>query len=395
MLLKRVLQHLQGEILIDAQQKELEGLKLKDLKAKNYLFQVIDRSILETILCKESSKDIWESMKKKYQGSSRTKRAQLQVLRNEFEMLQMKEGESVTSYLANKMRFHGEKMEDVVIVEKVLRFMAPKFNYVVCSIVESKDVDTLSLDELQKDEDEVEVGVEVQAEAQAKEEDIKATTMVVPTNLKAESECYTKLSHNRDKEETSHFVEKNEVETLLMATQDSKEPEPDNWYVDTGCSNNMSGSKSSFSHLNEDFHSTVSFGDLSIVKVIGKGDIKIKTKNGFVETISNFLFVPSLNSNLLSVGQLLEKGYVITLKDDSCEIYDPIRGAIAVVPMSANRLFPLKIESTQPCLMAEIKDPLMVVAFSLWPLEFQWFDDLEKEEHGQRSSLDYFTYSSM
>lgn len=59
----------------DAQQKELEGLKLKDLKAKNYLFQAIDRSILETILCKETSKDIWDSMKKKYQGSTRTKRA--------------------------------------------------------------------------------------------------------------------------------------------------------------------------------------------------------------------------------------------------------------------------------------------------------------------------------
>lgn len=44
--------------------KEFEGLKLKDLKAKNYLFQAIDRSILETILSKETSKDIWDSMKK-------------------------------------------------------------------------------------------------------------------------------------------------------------------------------------------------------------------------------------------------------------------------------------------------------------------------------------------
>ena len=58
--------------LTETQQKELEGLKLKDLKAKNYLFQVIDRSILETILCKETSKDIWDSMNKKYQGSNRT-----------------------------------------------------------------------------------------------------------------------------------------------------------------------------------------------------------------------------------------------------------------------------------------------------------------------------------
>ena len=79
-------------------------------------------------------------MKKKYQGTTHVKRAQLQALRKDFEMLQMKDGESVTSYCArtmeicNKMRFHGEKMKDVVIVKKILHSLSLKFNYVVCSI---------------------------------------------------------------------------------------------------------------------------------------------------------------------------------------------------------------------------------------------------------------------
>ncbi|KAG6498211.1 hypothetical protein ZIOFF_046123 [Zingiber officinale] len=51
---------IEGVALTDAQ--------LKDLKAKNYLFQAIDRSILETILCKDTAKEIWDSMKKKYQA---------------------------------------------------------------------------------------------------------------------------------------------------------------------------------------------------------------------------------------------------------------------------------------------------------------------------------------
>lgn len=132
-----------------------EARKLKDLNAKNYLFQAIYRPTLETILCNETSKDIWDSMKKKYQGSTRTKRQQLQALCTEFEALRMKTGESVTYYfsrtraIVNKMRIHGDKTEDVTIVEKSLGSMTPKFNYVVCSIEESKDVDTLSLDELQ------------------------------------------------------------------------------------------------------------------------------------------------------------------------------------------------------------------------------------------------------
>lgn len=90
-------------------------------------------------------------MKKKYQGSSRVK---LQTLRKDFEMLQMKEGESVTIFfgrtmeIANKMRCHGEKIEDVTVVENFLHSMTREFNYVVCSVEESKDIDDLSLDEL-------------------------------------------------------------------------------------------------------------------------------------------------------------------------------------------------------------------------------------------------------
>ncbi|KAF1891285.1 hypothetical protein Lal_00001428 [Lupinus albus] len=57
----RVAELAAGDMLTYAQKPELEGLKLKDLKAKNYLFQAIDRSILETILCKDTAKHIWDS----------------------------------------------------------------------------------------------------------------------------------------------------------------------------------------------------------------------------------------------------------------------------------------------------------------------------------------------
>jgi len=140
---------------IEEQRKTIEDHRLKDLKVKNYLFQAIDRSILETILKKDTSKDIWDSLKQKYQGTARVKHAQLQALRKEFEVLHMKMGESVNDYFArtltiiNKMRIHGEQMNDVVVIEKILRSMTPKFDYVVCSIEESNDIDNLFIDELQ------------------------------------------------------------------------------------------------------------------------------------------------------------------------------------------------------------------------------------------------------
>lgn len=128
--------------MTEAQQKRLEESKLKDVKAKNYLFQAIDRATLETILKKDTTKDIRESLKKKCQGNARVKRSTLNALRKDFESLEMKLSESITEYVArvmtvaNKMRLNGEKMEDVVIVEKILRSLTEKFTYVVGTLQE-------------------------------------------------------------------------------------------------------------------------------------------------------------------------------------------------------------------------------------------------------------------
>lgn len=67
----------------------------------------------------------------------------------------MKTGESVNDYVsrvmlvANDIRNAGEDMQDVKIVKKILRTLTERFNYIVCSIEKSKDIDSLSVDELQ------------------------------------------------------------------------------------------------------------------------------------------------------------------------------------------------------------------------------------------------------
>ncbi|XP_057957109.1 uncharacterized protein LOC131150423 [Malania oleifera] len=94
-------------------------------------------------------------MEKKYEGTTKAKRAQLQALQGDFKTLHMKSKESMTDYfsrtmtIANKMRIHGNKITDVTIIEKILRSMTIKFNYVVCSIEESKDTNSMFINELQ------------------------------------------------------------------------------------------------------------------------------------------------------------------------------------------------------------------------------------------------------
>lgn len=52
-------------ILTGPQRTELAEKTIKDHKVKNYLFASIDKTILQ----KETSKDLWDSMKRKYQGN--------------------------------------------------------------------------------------------------------------------------------------------------------------------------------------------------------------------------------------------------------------------------------------------------------------------------------------
>ncbi|XP_022567782.1 uncharacterized protein LOC111211146 [Brassica napus] len=150
-----ITQHGRNVTLTEAQRTELADLKLKDLKVKNYLFASIDKNVLKTIVKKDTGKDIWESLKAKYQGNTRVKSAQLQRLRRNFEVLEMKESDSITDYfsrvmmVSNDMRNLGEEMPDEKVVEKILRTLVEKFTYVVCAIEESKDIKDLSVDELQ------------------------------------------------------------------------------------------------------------------------------------------------------------------------------------------------------------------------------------------------------
>lgn len=85
-----------GSTQTDGQQKKNDEIKLKDLKVKNYLFQAIDRTVLDTILKKDTAKNIWDAMKKKFEGNARVKRSHLQALCREFETLKMRSGEGVT-----------------------------------------------------------------------------------------------------------------------------------------------------------------------------------------------------------------------------------------------------------------------------------------------------------
>ena len=65
------------------------------------------------------------------------------------------------------------------------------------------------------------------------------------------------------------------------------------WFLDSGCSNHMCGTKEWFSNFDERFRQFVRLGDNSKMMVMGKGNIRLQV-NGLTQVITEVYFVPKL-----------------------------------------------------------------------------------------------------
>ena len=91
------------------------------------------------------------------------------------------------------------------------------------------------------------------------------------------------------------------------------------WYLDSGASNHMMGSKASFSELDGDVTSTVKFADGSRVALQGRGTIIFRCQNGEHRALTDVYYILQLHS---SIGQLDERDSEVLIKDGVLRIRD-------------------------------------------------------------------------
>ena len=114
----------------------------------------MDEDEFEKISNAASAKEAWEKLQTSCQGEEKVKKVRLQTLRGEFESLHMKELESILEYfsrvfsVSNQLKRNSEKLEDVRIIEKILRSLDPKFKHIVVTIEETKDLETMTVEQL-------------------------------------------------------------------------------------------------------------------------------------------------------------------------------------------------------------------------------------------------------
>ncbi|KAI5342683.1 hypothetical protein L3X38_010559 [Prunus dulcis] len=135
----------------------------------------------------------------------------------------------------------------------------------------------------------------------------------------------------------------------------------DIWYLDSGCSNHMIGREDVLIDVDRNITTKVAMGTGQLVDVVGKGNLVVDTKMGR-RYVKEVLFVAGLKENLLSVGQMMEHGYVLIFSANKAEIYDDssLSNLVAKVQMKGNRSFPLKLHTTlQVALRANVESSLI------------------------------------
>ncbi|KAL5816417.1 hypothetical protein ACOSQ3_024795 [Xanthoceras sorbifolium] len=424
--------------LTEAQATTLRADRKKDCKAKSIIYQGLDEATFEIIASAKSSKEVWDTLLKTYKGADKVKRIRLQTLRGEFESLRMKSNESIAEFytrvmvVANQLRRNGETLTDMRISEKILRSLDPKFDFIVVALEETKDLETMSVEELvgslqaheqkvtrRSDDRVLEQALQSKLSINEKRYEQGGTSQqgrergrgsrgrgsearsrgrggrdtnrggrghqnYVPRGRgrggrggynnrpiidKRNVQCYNchKYGHYSNEcrgnpnevNESSNFAEKEQVggESLMLMAHNSTYQNQNVWFLDSGASNHMTGRKDLFTELDEKVHGEISFGDLSKIPVQGRGDVMIKQKNGDHAFISNVYYVPDMKTNILSLGQLLEKGYHISLQNMQLTITDAQGKLVTRVQMTKNRMFPLAIHHDVPrCLTAIIND---------------------------------------
>ncbi|KAE8684274.1 hypothetical protein F3Y22_tig00111146pilonHSYRG00032 [Hibiscus syriacus] len=369
------------------QKTTLKDSRKRDKKALYLIYQALDDDGFEKISSASSSKEAWEKLQTSYKGSEQVKKVRLQTLRGEFESLNMKASESISDYfsrvvaVSNQLKRNGEKLDDVRIIEKILRSLDPKFEHIVVTIEETKDLEEMKIEQLQGS---------LQAYEEKHKKKHEFTEQLLKLQLKDMHESQrndrnqrgqgrgrghgrggsrgrgrgwnynnnnsnnnyekgesstrgrgrinpnSKAPNNKIEEKANYVEEKTDgKETLLLARKETDGGQANSWYLDSGASNHMCGRKDMFVELDESVSGNVSFGDDSTIAVKGR-------------------------------GQLVEKGYDIHINNYNLSIKDDKNNFIAKVPMSKNRMFLINIQNdVAKCLKACYKD-----ASWLWHLRF-------------------------
>ncbi|XP_073302980.1 uncharacterized protein [Primulina huaijiensis] len=349
----------------EVQQNKYKQDQKKDATALRYLKQGVSKSIYPRIFNKRKTKEALEVLPTEFHGNDKVVYIKLQSLWRDFDNLLMKESENIRNFFSRVAEIVNN-IQDKRVVEKTLRSLPPKFDHcafqskVVFSNKKSNNFETSKNSWQNKNQsgkgkwERHDRGKDEQRSGERKNSHDGPYCIICKKDNHNSKDCRFKCTrcripnhsqrdcwHQKKQGKEHANISKEEKEDIIFYTCMSAETEDRNvWYIDSGCSNHMTSKLDSFVELDRNFSSEVKLGDDKIQKVEGKGTIEVHSKQGNKKHISDVLYVPNLAQNLLSVGQLIQKGYLIHFGDNACMIIDKKQNlTVAKIDMASNKVF--------------------------------------------------------
>nr|TKR84597.1 Glycyl-tRNA synthetase family protein [Populus alba] len=130
-------------------------------------------------------------------------------------------------------------------------------------------------------------------------------------------EAHPEADQNPDTEEL-HKTKKPEADSANATTDEVQDAlilavqsQIDEWILDSGASFHCTPHNEMLQNYVGGDHGVVYLADGTPLKIVGIGDVQIKTMNGSIWTLQNVRHVPELKKKLISVGQLDDSGHSI------------------------------------------------------------------------------------
>ncbi|XP_019430617.1 PREDICTED: uncharacterized protein LOC109337963 [Lupinus angustifolius] len=361
----------------EQQRATFKDAKKKDNKALFLIHQCVDDVHFEKIQNATTAKEAWDTLIRSHVGGEKIK----------------------------KMKGFGELVTDLMIIEKIMRSFPQKFDFIIVANEESKDVNAMKIEELQSSLEAHEMRMLERNPIKKSEQALKASHFTEDDRkrdkkwkgkqhhqkmwpLKSEKnkpnhdwpesyrggsrmnkkgkrfdkkkvECFNchKMRHYscechaekaRGNEEVYAAQEDSDQEPLnLMVTTSGGDSQTESWYLDSGCLNHMTKHKEWLTNFDSSKKSKVKFADDSSLEVEGMGNVIIKRQNGSKAMITEVLYVPYMKCNLLSIGQLVDKGFSVLMKDDKLELFDTNKNLVIRSRLTRNRTFQVDIKAAE------------------------------------------------
>ena len=123
-----------------------------DANAKDLIINRLIKSVYLKVLSCKTTKEVWGKLENIYAGNSKVKEAKLQIFREKFEQLKMREDEDIATYFQlvddtkNTLEGLGEPIETKIVVQKILKTLPTRFNPKVSVLEDRLNLTNLNID---------------------------------------------------------------------------------------------------------------------------------------------------------------------------------------------------------------------------------------------------------